>query len=332
MKKLIHFLFLLIVYRSNAQQDFSQFYSFPLAFNPAQTARFDGSLRMIGVFRNRRNMQSDNVSTTAISLDMGILQRFISKNDRLGVGIIMANERNLSQGIRNNSIGLSVAYQKGLDIEGSQQIGIGFQTILAGKRVDPPNVIFEDQMKDMLRSGFSSFEFFAVPKINISYFDLNVGIVYQGRISESNYFTISASGFHMNKPNRNYNGGIFSLRPSYIYNACWRKKIDATNHLYVAGLLKTENKRISSSQFGGFIEFNVSNSKALIRAGAWHKKDNFFGMSLIPNLGIESKGFTFNVSHDIRLQSNPGQQSASELSVTYRKPISTDGDEKFIRF
>ena len=77
---LIGYLFLLG--KISAQDPhFSQFFSSPLTLNPAFTGKFDGSLRVMGNYRNQWPTINNAFTTGTVAADFHILEKTISSND-----------------------------------------------------------------------------------------------------------------------------------------------------------------------------------------------------------------------------------------------------------
>ena len=135
MKKIYIFVsFLIITNISISQTRFSQFYSYPLLFNPAYTGRYNQSVRIGGGFRSEKNASSVYNQST-FSIESKIFNSLIPENDCFAIGITGVNERSPGENTKNDYLSIAFAYQKGLDIEGQQQFGLGFSLHLAVNRL-----------------------------------------------------------------------------------------------------------------------------------------------------------------------------------------------------
>src|SRR6187549_112427 len=118
MKKLLLtlLLFTVLVSVSLAQDpNFSQFFASPLTLNPALTGRFDGTFRLAANYRNQWPTINNAFTTATASLDFPILANTIPEFDTWGVGIIGLSDQSGNKILRNNYVGISTAYSKGLD-------------------------------------------------------------------------------------------------------------------------------------------------------------------------------------------------------------------------
>src|SRR6187431_730294 len=103
---------------------FSQFYASPLTLNPALTGRFDGTFRLAANYRNQWPTIYNAFTTATASLDFPILANTIPEFDTWGVGIIGLSDQSGNKILRNNYVGISTAYSKGLDEDGFHQLAI----------------------------------------------------------------------------------------------------------------------------------------------------------------------------------------------------------------
>src|SRR6478735_3071081 len=159
--------------------NFSQFFASPLTLNPALTGKFDGVFRVAGNYRNQWPTINNAFTTATISMDAGILRNTIPDYDQFGVGIMAFTDKSGNGVLQNNFLALSTAYHKALDENGFHQIGLGFQGTYVSKRLDITGLKFES----MLRSdGFTGLmdESFAASQLKVSYFDMNLGVLYNG--------------------------------------------------------------------------------------------------------------------------------------------------------
>src|SRR5258708_2710354 len=98
-----------ITNRSVCQTKFSQFYSSPLLFNPANTGRFNKNYRIGGAFRSEINTQKQLYTQSTIFADFKLFTSKIADKDCFAIGFLGLAEQNLSEGIKNNYLSLSMA-------------------------------------------------------------------------------------------------------------------------------------------------------------------------------------------------------------------------------
>lgn len=177
LKSIILFLLICISKTLYAQDPyFSQYYSSPLTFNPALTGYFNGAHRLAINYRNQWANISSPYQTGAVSFDTRILQNKMAANNKWGLGVQAMYDQAGAGVYKNSYIALSTGFNKGLDADGYQSIGIGIQAAYARHVVDFSKVSFANQFTS---SGFD----LSVPSgetINnrsISYADLNIGML-----------------------------------------------------------------------------------------------------------------------------------------------------------
>src|ERR1051325_4714556 len=175
---------------------FSQFFASPLTLNPALTGKFNGVLRVAGNYRNQWPTINNAYTTYTASIDAGILKNHIPEFDQFGVGILAFSDKSGNGVLQNNFLGLSTAYHKALDENGYNQLGLGFQGTFVNKRLDVTKVVFEDQLRSDGFTGLTS-EFFTQDQVNVSYFDMNAGILYNGSSNGENNYYIGGSVYHL---------------------------------------------------------------------------------------------------------------------------------------
>jgi len=168
MRTFICTFFILLTALSSRAQDpnFSQFFVSPLTLNPALTGKFDGVVRVAGNYRNQWPSINNAFTTYTVSVDGGILKNRIPEFDQFGVGVLAFKDQSGNGVLQNTFMGLSTAYHKSLDENGSSQIGLGFQGTYVNKRLDITKVKFEDQLTANGFTGITSEIFF---RTNLTY-------------------------------------------------------------------------------------------------------------------------------------------------------------------
>src|SRR3954449_3294755 len=116
--------------------NFSQFFVSPLTLNPALTGKFNGDYRVAGNYRDQWPEISKAYITSTISFDVPILRSKISELDTWGLGIMAMTDKTANGVLSGNFISITTAYHKGIDEDGLQQIGVGFQGTYSNKRLD----------------------------------------------------------------------------------------------------------------------------------------------------------------------------------------------------
>jgi hypothetical protein len=256
----------------------------------------------------------------------------VPENDCFAIGINGLNEKSPGEGLRNDYLSVSFAYQKGLDNEGKQQLGVGFQTTLGRKRIDPPQLFFEDQVYAWMQSGFMNIDVSLLNSVDVSYLDLNVGVVYQGRFNAKNFFTAGASFHHANKPDKIFQGGQLLLNRQFGGHIAWencpsvRKKIYS---FFLVSIPKTTKQTIAT---GIIYQSAITAQNYFVNAGLMFRS-SWSANALTPMFGLKFRDFLLNFSYDVPL-SNKGFGNASEVSLVYTNAVNRVRflENKFIRY
>ena len=309
---------------STAQDpSFSQFFASPMTLNPALTGKFDGVYRVATNYRNQYPTISNAFRTMTASIDFGIMRNRISELDQMGVGIMAFSDKAGEGGpLQNNYAALSLAYHKGLDENGYHQIGAGFQGTYVNKRLDITKVYFEDQLTPLGFTGVTS-EIFTNNQVNLSYFDLNAGVFYNGTTNGYNNFYLGASMYHINRPKESFRGGDFILSARTTIQAGGKIPVGAYNYVHFAANHSMQAKA-KNTMIGGAYSMNLNGNEenpTNFYIGSWYRLED----SIIPYIGLEfgewHAGFTYDVNTS-GLKTGSNYRGGAEVSLIYiKKPV-----------
>ena len=309
---------------SDAQDpNFSQFFASPLTLNPALTGKFDGVYRIAGNYRNQWPTISNAFVTKTVSVDFGILKNRLSDIDQMGMGVMAYTDRAGDGVLVTNGAGLSLAYHKGLDEDGFHQIGVGFQGAYLNKRLDITKVVFEDELTPLGFVPGTTGEIFTNKQINVSYVDINAGVLYNGSTNGYNNFYVGASMYHINRPKESFKGGEFLLAPRTTLQAGGKIPIGSYNYLHVSAIHSIQAKA-QNTVAGGAFAYNVNQDQenpVNIYLGGWYR----FNDAAIPYVGLEFSGLHIGVTYDANtssLKPATNTRGGMEISLIYiKKPI-----------
>lgn len=330
MKKFVStWMIIIIVCGSVFAQDpnFSQFFASPLTLNPALTGKFDGVYRIAGNYRNQWPTINNAFTTGTASIDFGILKNRIPEVDQFGVGIMGFSDKSGNGVLQNNYAALSLAYHKGLDEDGLHQIGAGFQGTFVNKRLDITRLKFEDQLTSLGFTGVTS-EIFSQNQVNVKYFDLNAGILYNGSTDGYNNFYFGASLYHINHPKETFQGGQFYLPGRMTLQAGGKIPVGNNNYVHLSGNYSRQ-ANATNTVIGGAYALNVNadeNNPTNLYLGTWYR----FGDAIIPYVGLEFGEFQIGTTYDVNtssLKPASNMRGGGEISIIYiHKP--TDPNAK----
>ena len=307
--------------RCSAQDiHFSQFYFSPLTLNPAQTGFFFGKYRFAANYRNQWSKPTGGFpyTTYSASVDMHVLENLMRFSDALGIGFIFHKDEAGSGSFGTTSFMGSVAFHKDIGGYGTNFITLGIQGGMVQMGFDRAKVLFPDEIDGDLGAGGGRE---VIPNSNISYVDVNAGLLWNFVPSEKVNIYAGIASFHLTKPDINFVkdapgppnklSGLFSLQagaaiaiteyydllPSILY-----MNQDANNELNI----------------GTAIRFNTQ-SKASVRVGPWYRRyRNSDAMVLFT--GVDVEGLNFGISYDFNfsvLRQTSKGQGGVELALLY---------------
>lgn len=312
--------------------NFSQFFVSPLTLNPALTGKFNGDFRAAGNYRDQWPAISKAFVTSTLSLDMPILRNKLSELDTWGVGIMAMTDKTANGILSTNMISITTAYHKGIDEDGLNQIGLGFQATYNTKRLDGTKLNFEDELDQFGGWTIPSGEAIDNRQINLSYFDMSAGFLYNGSSDGFNNYYLGASVYHLNKPRESFTGDIFyTLNPRITVHAGGALPLgDRTKTIYLSSLYSTQagaTNIVAGGAIGMLINNDEENPNSFY-AGLWTRFNNV-NDALIPYVGLEFGSFRLGASYDVNISSlKTASQSRGglEISLIYiKRPAGSKG-------
>jgi type IX secretion system PorP/SprF family membrane protein len=307
---------------------FSQFYASPLTLNPALTGKFNGVLRVAGNYRNQWPSINDAFITSTISVDAPIMKAKLPDNDTWGIGLMAMSDKTASGILSSNYISFSTAYHKSLDEDGLHQLGVGFQGTYANQSLDGTRLTFEDGLQldgTWLRSPTEAInsEF-----INVHYFDMNVGLLYNASTNGNNNYYVGASAYHLNRPRESFLGVDSINVPIRVtgHAGGYFPITGSPSTIYVSGLYQTQ-AGAHELVFGGAWEASATTDESNpvnFYAGAWARFSNVTD-AVIPYVGLDYGDFSLGVTYDVNvsaLKTASQSQGGIEISLIYIKKAS----------
>lgn len=318
-KNIVYFLLLLLCFcrLSAYAQDphFSQYFSSPLTFNPAFTGYFDASHRMAFNLRKQWANVSDPYTTGTVSFDTRIMQNRINSNDRWGLGVMALYDQSGGGVFKNNYVAISTGFNKGLDEDGGQTIGIGVQASLARNSIDFSRISFNSQFSG---NGYD----LSIPSgetINnnsVSYFDLNAGVLYNYRDDNNNQVSLGASIYHILTPKLSYfSGNNQSLQRRYTLHAGANLSIRQRDQLFISINLM-QQAASNEVVVGGAYGIMLDDTEKYLYLGTWMRTRD----AIYPYLGLRTSSFQVGLTYDVTtsdLKKIKGASGGTELSFIF---------------
>lgn len=325
----LSFMFIICASKLFAQDPhFSQFYSSPLTLNPAFTGKFDGVMRVSGNYRNQWPTINRAYQTGTVSVDFPIMQKHIAYTDTWGVGIMAYSDKSADDAVSFSYASLSTAFHKGLDEDGYQQIGVGFQGTYSNMLINTSNLKFEDQLTPFGFTGVTG-EIFNNTQLKSSYFDVNAGLLYTASTTDKNNMYVGVSVYHLTRPKQNFTSGAeYLLEPRTTFHLGGYFPVGDISTLHVSALYSTQAKA-HETVFGGAMQFAVGpqtvENPVNFYAGAWIR----LGDAIIPYVGLEWDGFRLGTTYDINtsnLKTASQSRGGIEISLIYiKRPAESKG-------
>ena len=313
-------IFYLLTFIASAQDpNFSQFFASPLTLNPAFTGKFNGDFRVAGNYRNQWPTINNAFTTYTVSADFSLLKNNIAEIDQFGVGVMGFSDQSGNGILKNNYIALSTAFHKGLDEDGYNQIGAGFQATYANKRLDITNLKFEDQLTSLGFTGVTS-EVFSAQQINVSYLDVNAGILFNGTSNGLNNYYGGVSLYHINRPKESFLGGEFYLPARVTFQAGGMVPVGQDDAVHFSAN-HSRQANATNTVIGGAYMMNMNPGQPVptnLYFGSWIR----FGDAIIPYVGLEFGEFHIGATYDVNVSSlkpASNMRGGAEISLIYIK-------------
>lgn len=321
MRKLFGTLLILATALLARAQDpnFSQFFVSPLTLNPALTGKFDGVFRVAGNYRNQWPTINNAYVTGTASIDAAILKNKIPEFDQFGVGILALTDKSANGILQANYAALSVAYHKALDENGYNQLGLGFQGAYTNKMLDVNKAHFEDQLTSNGWTGVTS-EVFSQKELNVSYFDMNLGVLYNGTTNGSNNIYFGASMYHVNRHQETFHGAEYLLQPRLTLQAGGMVPVGQYNAFHFSAMHSRQANAVNTV-IGGAYMLNLNQDESNptnLYLGSWVRISD----AIIPYVGLEFGEFRLGATYDVNVSSlKPGSnmRGGAEFSLIYIK-------------
>jgi len=305
---------------------FSQFFASPLTLSPAFTGKFDGDFRAAGNYRNQWPAFNRAFTTTTLAVDMPVLRNHIGANDTWGVGFMGFSDQSANSTVKFNYLTFSTAFHKGLDEDGYQQIGAGFQATYSNMMVAADKLTFEDQLTSRGWTGTTT-EVFNSTTLKNSYLDVNAGLLYTGSTADDNHFYAGFSMYHINRPKQHFTGALFLLNPRTTFHAGGYFPAGQSSSIHLSGLYSMQ-AGASEALVGGAWQYTLSEASEKptnLYLGSWYRLND----ALIPYVGLEFSDFRLGASYDVNTSSLKTASQARggiEISLIYiKKPQESRG-------
>lgn len=299
---------------------FSQFFSTPLLTNPANTGFIEGPFRVSSNFRSQGNIGGSPYFTGYLSADFSLFKNSLAAGHKAGLGTYVMNDQSLNRALQTNSIGISAAYNVGLDENGEYSLGVGLQGTYHQRTFDYNKLSFGNQFGG---GGYDASLPIgeALDHANKQYFDVNAGINYNVMLEDKSFFAgVSAYNILRHKENTVFEE--FKMPTRYVIQAGAQFYVGDYGKAYFS-LTNMGQAKANETTFGGAygIQLGETDVKNEINFGMWYRLKD----ALIPYVGYYYNGFHVGLSYDHTVSS---LKSASQVKNGYELTLIYKANDK----
>ena len=297
---------------------FSQFFSTPLLTNPAHTGFTEGPFRIASNIRSQ-GTQGNPYFTGYLSADISLFRNNLTAGHKAGAGIYVMNDQSMSGAMKTNSVGLSTAYNVGLDEYGEQSFGVGLQATYHQRRIDYSQLTFENQYGS---SGYDPSlpigENFSTDN-NQDFFDVNAGVMYNTILPDKAFFAGLAVYNILAHEENLLDGDEFTLPRRYTLQGGAQFNVGKNQRLYSSFTTMYQAKATETTIGAAFgYQFSDGDRNELI-GGAWYRYKD----ALIPYIGYQYSGLQVGFSYDYTVsavKAGAEIRNGFEITLQFKSP------------
>jgi type IX secretion system PorP/SprF family membrane protein len=335
MKKLLLGLMGLVALQANAQDvHFTQYFTSPLTLNPANTGLVRCDYRVAGNFRSQWAVVNQKPYTTGTgSYDMGVLKGKLG-GDALGVGIMYMYDRSGTGALTNNTIGFSTAYHKtfGEPDNMPNTLSIGAQGYLVQKSIRWEDLRFEDQWTP---SGDIKATNEKPNGKDLSYTDINTGIMWTGYANEKSTYYVGASVYHLTRPTESFLLINNSPKINTRYSIHAGGNVQMNDNMMLLGSAMYQQQGPASELLLGAAAGFILNpmhdeytTNTVLNLGTWYRLRDAICPYVSFEWGRSKLGFSYDVNVSSFSAATRGQ-GAIEVSYMYNGCIVRSETKKY---
>jgi len=178
---------------------FTQFYMSPLTMNPSSAGRFEGTVRIGGIYRGQWASVvggSNSYKTPSVWADAPIIRGF-RKQDWIGVGLSFFTDKAGQLGLKHSATKLAATYHLALGRKNTTVISIGGQYGRGSRKVGDEYRFEDGYGPDGSYPGNLSKDFNIVDDAN--YTDIDGGVTLSAKLNKQMDFNIGFAMYHINQ-------------------------------------------------------------------------------------------------------------------------------------
>lgn len=201
-RKLLSLFAAVICLNSLSAQDihFTQFYMSPLTMNPSMAGKFEGTVRIGGIYRGQwasALTSSDSYKTPSVWADSPIFRGF-RKRDWIGVGLMFFTDKAGEIGLKHSAFKIGATYHLALDKKNNAVLSVGGQ-YGKGSRKLGANRKYEDGYPANNTNYDPSLSKEANVVDDANYTDIDAGVTLTAKLNKQMDINIGFAMFHINE-------------------------------------------------------------------------------------------------------------------------------------
>lgn len=302
---------------------FSDAFSSHLILNPANTGRFNGNWRAVGIYRQQGEHLSDHYTTGYFSFEYP----FYYKNDKIDAGLYFARDNSAHHTLPVNRLNLSIGHGVSLGLKSMLHAGIQ----LAGvhKQITWRSITFPDQYNRDI-GGFDP----TMPSEDlreasaIFYVDAGMGLLFSHTWRKGTT-SLGYSIQQINRPNESFYEISHRLRPKQLFHAKGDFQV-STDLFVIPTFVGIYSHKAMETLVGAHVGVQVNdwlNQKNNIIVGAHVRNLSYVdAVSSVYSFGITWQYWRFMISYESDFKARSVARynsSALEFGLVYTLP-STD--------
>lgn len=271
---------------------FTQYYMSPMTLNPSMAGKFEGTVRIGGIYRDQWSsvIKSRPFRTPSAWVDAPIIRGF-RKRDWIGIGMMLYQDKVGVAALSHGAAKLGASYHLALDKKGNAVLSVGGHYGGEQRKINPNELRFEDgynSLGDYVNSLSKDEGRIAG---NANYSDIDLGVNLSARLNKKTDINIGFSMFHITTPNYSLvtsgGGGGGTSTPS-------------------AGFSELPRRAVAHGQFNVQLDDKLSISPSFI----------FQTMSGNDEIMVQTMaGYLFNQEKDITLNFGLGYRLSDAVNV-----------------
>ena len=207
-RQLLTFFAAFLILGSLTAQDihFTQYNMSPMTLNPGNIGRFEGTVRIGGLYRGQWASvigSKSQYKTPSFWADAPIVRGF-RKQDWLGVGLVFINDKAGVAGLKTSGAKLGATYHLALNKRGNTALSLGVQYGKMGRSINRDELRYADGLLASMGGSYNSTlsqDYDLTAQDNVSYTDIDAGLVLSSRLNKTMDFNVGFAMFHINEPN-----------------------------------------------------------------------------------------------------------------------------------